>query len=211
MAIFLGPMLYVSVFHRGQGGKTAGLPVWVIFINLVVCSRSGSLAAPELLCRCGHLLGVNTVCIRVSSWARGRTAERVVVCSRSVAAPHSEHRLPAPSRRKDVVNQCLKFVAAPGLFCKRGHLLGANAVRVRVSSWARGQNCRTSGCLQQVLCQWPPRAFPTSVVSFLGPVLYVFVTEIVEWHPWASFWQRDRSVERLAWGIWMNWVVCSRH
>ena len=104
VAVFLGPMLYVSVFHRGQGGRTAGLPAWVIFINLVVCSRSGSLAAPQLLCRCGHLLGVNAVCIRVSSWARGRTAERVVVCSRSVAAPHSEHRLPAPSRRKDVVN-----------------------------------------------------------------------------------------------------------
>ena len=83
VAIFLGSMLYVSVFLRGQGRRTAGRPAWVIFINLVVWSRSGSLVAPELLCRCRHLLGVNAVCIRVSSWARGRTAERLVVCSRS--------------------------------------------------------------------------------------------------------------------------------
>lgn len=74
----------------------------------------------------------------------------------------------------------------------------------------KGQNCRTSGCLQQILCQWPSRAFSASVVSFLGPVLYVSVTEIVERYPWASFWQGDRSVERLAWVIVMNWVVCSR-
>ena len=125
VAIFLGSMLYVSVFLRGQGRRTAGRPAWVIFINLVVWSRSGSLVAPELLCRCRHLLGVNAVCIRVSSWARGRTAERLVV-------------------------------------------------------W------------QQVLSQWPPRAFSTSVVSFLGPVLYVPVTEIVERHPWASFWQKGQ-------------------